>query len=191
VKVLLSQWSLVPSSSIHIPLGGGHKFRTSGLQECLELLRVMFVSCSLHNAVCGWLHLCQSEISHKLLTSSHKRVPYIAQLEKELAKHSLSSYLLVANYNLSSHYDKRTVLQYASVTHFCNINIHGVTQYFLAVRFGCKLLLTLFLARQFLSPWWWRWYVPPKRQLLQEPYGVTSHEMAFFIVTTMKTSISH
>jgi hypothetical protein len=30
--------------------------------------------------------------------------------------------------------------------------------------------------------------VPPKRQLLQELYGVTSQKMAFFIVTAVKIS---
>jgi hypothetical protein len=35
-------------------------------------------------------------------------------------------------------------------------------QYFFAVCFGCYLLLMLFLACRFLSPWWWRRYVPPK-----------------------------
>jgi hypothetical protein len=28
---------------------------------------------------------------------------------------------------------------------------------------------------------------PPKRQFLQEPHGVTSQKMAFFIVTALKT----
>jgi hypothetical protein len=41
---------------------------------------------------------------------------------------------------------------------------------------------------QFLSPWWWRRYVPPKRRFLQEPHGVTSQKTPFFIVTIMKTS---
>jgi hypothetical protein len=35
--------------------------------------------------------------------------------------------------------------------------------------FGCYLLLTLFLARRFLSPWWWRRNVPPIHRFLQEP----------------------
>jgi hypothetical protein len=34
------------------------------------------------------------------------------------------------------------------------------------------ILLTLFVALRFLSPWWWRQYVPPKRPFLQQPYGV-------------------
>jgi hypothetical protein len=33
----------------------------------------------------------------------------------------------------------------------------------------------------FLSPWWRRRYVPPKRRLLQEPHGVTSQKTPFFI----------
>jgi hypothetical protein len=32
----------------------------------------------------------------------------------------------------------------------------------------------------FLSPWWWRCYVTPKRRLLQDPHGVTSQKTAFF-----------
>jgi hypothetical protein len=38
------------------------------------------------------------------------------------------------------------------------------------------------IARWFLSPWWWRWYVPPKRRFLQEPRSVTSQKREFFIV---------
>jgi hypothetical protein len=41
---------------------------------------------------------------------------------------------------------------------------------------------------RFLSPWWWRRYVPPKRRLLQEPHGLTSQKTPFFIVTAVKTS---
>jgi hypothetical protein len=50
------------------------------------------------------------------------------------------------------------------------------------------LWLMLFLVHQFLSPWWWRCQVPPKRRFLQEPHDITSQKMAFFIVTTVKTS---
>jgi hypothetical protein len=32
-----------------------------------------------------------------------------------------------------------------------------------------------------MSPWWWRRYVPPKRQFLQEPHGITSQKTALFI----------
>jgi hypothetical protein len=39
-----------------------------------------------------------------------------------------------------------------------------------------------------LSPWWWRWYFPPKCWFLQEPHGVTSQRTAFFIVTTLNTT---
>jgi hypothetical protein len=38
----------------------------------------------------------------------------------------------------------------------------------------------LFLVHRFLSLWWWRRYVPPKRRFLQEPHGVTSQKTAFF-----------
>jgi hypothetical protein len=31
-------------------------------------------------------------------------------------------------------------------------------------------------------------YVPPKRRFLQEPHGVTSLKMVFFIITAVKTS---
>jgi hypothetical protein len=37
-------------------------------------------------------------------------------------------------------------------------------------------------------PWWWIWYVLPKRRFLQEPHCVTSHNTAFFVVTAAKTS---
>jgi hypothetical protein len=53
---------------------------------------------------------------------------------------------------------------------------------------SCQLLLTLFLAHGFLSPWWRKHYVPPKRRFLQEPHGVTSQRTAFFIVTAVNTS---
>jgi hypothetical protein len=33
--------------------------------------------------------------------------------------------------------------------------------------FRCKLLQTLFLARRFFPPWWWRWYVPTKRRFFK------------------------
>jgi hypothetical protein len=33
-----------------------------------------------------------------------------------------------------------------------------------------------------------RHYVPPKRRFLEEPHGVTSKKIAFFIVTALKTS---
>jgi hypothetical protein len=47
----------------------------------------------------------------------------------------------------------------------------------------CSLVVlirtTLLLARQFLSSWWWRWYIPLKRRFLQAPYCVTSHKTAY------------
>jgi hypothetical protein len=53
-----------------------------------------------------------------------------------------------------------------------------------------RLLVTanIFLAHRFLSLWWWRRYVPPKRMILKEPWGVTSQKTAFFIVTAVKHS---
>jgi hypothetical protein len=35
---------------------------------------------------------------------------------------------------------------------------------------------------RFLSPWWRRRQVPPKRRFLQEPHGVTTQKTPFFIV---------
>jgi hypothetical protein len=40
----------------------------------------------------------------------------------------------------------------------------------------------------FLLPWRWRWHIPPKRQFIINPHGVTSKKRAFFIVTHVKTS---
>jgi hypothetical protein len=40
----------------------------------------------------------------------------------------------------------------------------------------------LFLVHRFLSPWWRRRQVPPKRRFLQEPYGVTSQKTPFFFL---------
>jgi hypothetical protein len=51
-----------------------------------------------------------------------------------------------------------------------------------------KYTMLTFLAHRFLSPWWWRRYVPRKRLFLHEPQGVTCQKTAFFIVTAMKTS---
>jgi hypothetical protein len=38
----------------------------------------------------------------------------------------------------------------------------------------------LFLVHRFLSPWWRRSQVPPKRRFLQEPHGVTTQKTPFF-----------
>jgi hypothetical protein len=51
--------------------------------------------------------------------------------------------------------------------------------------FGCYCV---FFVHRFLSPWWWRRYVPPERRFLQEPHGVTSQKTTFFIVTAVKPS---
>jgi hypothetical protein len=48
--------------------------------------------------------------------------------------------------------------------------------------------LTLFLVHRFLSPWWWRRWVPPKRRFIQDPHDVTSLKTALFIVTAVKIS---
>jgi hypothetical protein len=45
---------------------------------------------------------------------------------------------------------------------------------------GCYLQLVMFLVHRFLSPWWRRRYVPPKRRFLQEPRGLTSQMTPFF-----------
>jgi hypothetical protein len=50
----------------------------------------------------------------------------------------------------------------------------------LALTNCCQLLLTLFLARRFLSPWWWRRYVPLISRSLQELNGVITQKAAFF-----------
>jgi hypothetical protein len=52
---------------------------------------------------------------------------------------------------------------------------------FFTVCVSYYLLLTLFLVHRFLSPWWWRWYIRPKHQFLQEPHGITSEKMLFFM----------
>jgi hypothetical protein len=48
--------------------------------------------------------------------------------------------------------------------------------------------VTPFLVHRFLSPWWWRSYVPPRRRFLQGLHGVTAQKTPFFIVTVVKTS---
>jgi hypothetical protein len=46
----------------------------------------------------------------------------------------------------------------------------------------------VFLARRFLSPWWWKRYVPLKRRFLQKSQGVRSQKTIFFRVTSVKIS---
>jgi hypothetical protein len=60
-----------------------------------------------------------------------------------------------------------------------------------AACFSCSLLLTFFLALCFFPPWWWKRYITPKLWFLQESRGVTSHKMAFFIVSAARTSVLH
>jgi hypothetical protein len=43
----------------------------------------------------------------------------------------------------------------------------------------------LFLVHRFLSPWWRRRQVPPKRRFLQEPHGVTTQKTPFFLWRTV------
>jgi hypothetical protein len=50
------------------------------------------------------------------------------------------------------------------------------------------LLLTLFLAHRFLSPWWCRRNLLLKRQFLQEQDGVTDQRAILPIGTAMITS---
>jgi hypothetical protein len=40
--------------------------------------------------------------------------------------------------------------------------------------------VVLFLVHRFLSPWWRRRQVPPKRRFLQEPHGITTQKTQFF-----------
>jgi hypothetical protein len=63
-----------------------------------------------------------------------------------------------------------------------------VTYYFFAACVGCYLRIKLFLVHRFLSPWWWRGYVPPKRRFLEERHDATSQKIAFFIVTAVMAS---
>jgi hypothetical protein len=46
---------------------------------------------------------------------------------------------------------------------------------------NCLLLVTKLPACRFLSLWWWRRYIPPKRWFLQEPHGVTTQKTPFFM----------
>jgi hypothetical protein len=40
--------------------------------------------------------------------------------------------------------------------------------------------MVLVLARRFLSPWWWRLYVPLKLWFLQEPHGILQNQATFY-----------
>jgi hypothetical protein len=81
---------------------------------------------------------------------------------------------------VSSHYQPKYSVAYNQTT-------PNLIKYMLNAVFW-DLTLTSFLARRFLSPWWWRRYIPPKRRFLQEPHNVTSQKTPFFIVTAVKTS---
>jgi hypothetical protein len=50
------------------------------------------------------------------------------------------------------------------------------------------VVVTLVLLSRIFLPLRWRLYVPPKRRFAQDLHGATSQEMAFFIVTVLKTS---
>jgi hypothetical protein len=68
----------------------------------------------------------------------------------------------------------------ASIIRVTRIGEVGTTLALTATCFGCKLLLMLFPARRFLSPWWWRQSFPSKRRFLQEPHGLTFQNTTFF-----------
>jgi hypothetical protein len=46
----------------------------------------------------------------------------------------------------------------------------------------------LFLVHRFLSPWWRRRQVPPKRRFFQEPHGVTTQKTQFFTANVVPSS---
>jgi hypothetical protein len=46
----------------------------------------------------------------------------------------------------------------------------------------------LFLVHRFLSPWWRRRQVLPKRRFLQEPHGVTTQKTPFFTANVVPSS---
>jgi hypothetical protein len=39
------------------------------------------------------------------------------------------------------------------------------------------------LSSLIFSPWWWRWYAPPKDRLIQEPHEVKSKKTALYTIT--------
>jgi hypothetical protein len=49
----------------------------------------------------------------------------------------------------------------------------------------------LLLVHRFLSPWWRRRQVHPKRRFLQEPHGVTTQKTPFFLVRKMAHDHAH
>jgi hypothetical protein len=63
--------------------------------------------------------------------------------------------------------------------------MHAAKKHYFTACFSYELLLMLLLVHRFLSPWWRRCWVPPKRRFLQEPHGVTSQKTPFFIGTTL------
>jgi hypothetical protein len=51
---------------------------------------------------------------------------------------------------------------------------------------ACLSLLTLFLTHQFLSPWWWRRYVPPIRWFSQEPHSILQWPLFVLFLQKLK-----
>jgi hypothetical protein len=73
----------------------------------------------------------------------------------------------------------------ASFIRVTKIGELGTTQ---AVTNNRRTLQSFVPSHWFLSPWWRRRWVPPKRRFLQEPHGVTSQKTRFCIVSAVKTS---
>jgi hypothetical protein len=46
----------------------------------------------------------------------------------------------------------------------------------------CLLLLVSCLT---FRPWWWKWYVPPKLQVVSELYDVTTQKSVLFIISNL------
>jgi hypothetical protein len=73
------------------------------------------------------------------------------------------------------------------VTRIGELGVLAITRNRRTLRIN-TFVFVAFVVHQFLSPWWWRRYVPLKRQFLQEPQGITSQKTPFFIVTAVETS---
>jgi hypothetical protein len=66
----------------------------------------------------------------------------------------------------------------ASIIRVTRIGELGTTLALTSNRRTLRRKLSLLPARRFLSPWWWRHYVPPKHRFLQVPHGVSFQKIA-------------
>jgi hypothetical protein len=86
---------------------------------------------------------------------------------------------VVESVALNGRYIAQPTFLHPSLLYLILLLPFSYSQWLFAVCFSWQLLITLFLAHRFSPPWWWKQYIPPKRQFLREPHCVTSQTTAF------------